>query len=82
MRQHLLRDFTAVSFKKNYERALYLSGYYLNIDILNQTIIVRLTPNSNSPRSFQAIKRQLESPFNGFPVYVFLSFGNLLLNPC
>jgi len=65
---HFLTEFTQDAFNL---------GYELQAEIVNRTIIARITPISSPCVSFQTIQGLLEIPFNGYPVCVHLDVKNI-----
>ncbi len=72
-------DFICQCFRKKFNKPLSKLGYNLETDFISRTIVARLIPLPESTGLFQQIRQLIEKPFQGFPVCVFLSIGNLHL---
>ena len=79
MKKQSSGEFVCLCFQNKYKETLLKLGYELETDFISRTIVVRLIPLSKASELFQQIRLLIEKPFQGFPVCVFLTIGNLHL---
>ncbi len=77
MAKQTLTDHVLSHFLTKFAQKAFNLGYELHAEIVNRTIIARITPISIPCVSFQSIQALLEIPFDGYPVCVHLDVKNM-----